>query len=469
MTVDSGSVSAGSASWVEQFSTDFSRAHATHAGFRDVIVSHSVYARRVHELQQQLQGLEKHLLVLQNEWTTSAEAQLIGDLQKKLHEAQVDAAERHRAVAEVSDVKLALDKSRQALADAEAAIQAGLAREVYKDSRITELEGTEIVLQDELASVRALLSTATTDCTRLKLENDTLITRLLEEKASMSAEMNKMNDIIEGLRAQLGSGSDAGLSGMFRGLLSAGGGGGGGGKHETRGGSSVGDDPLAPSWLADVVLPRNLAHEVKAHHSEVNSVVYSDTERVLFTGSSDHSVKVWDSASGKARTTLRGDQPIICVAVNTRLGLIAGAGVDRAVRVWDMHSGRPRSQVTGHSNKVHAVAYSGDGRLMVTGSTDRTIKVWEASSGKEIKTVRALSTCNSLDLSSDGTTIVSGHQVFLLRCGRHRRSLCGWGSWSGRQPVSHLLEWFTCSSLCECAAPTRPHTGTGFELHSSLQ
>jgi len=40
--------------------------------------------------------------------------------------------------------------------------------------------------------------------------------------------------------------------------------------------------------------------------------------------------------------------------------------------------------LTGHSNWVTSVAYSPDGKHIVSGSDDRTVKVWDAQTGKEV-------------------------------------------------------------------------------------
>lgn len=107
---------------------------------------------------------------------------------------------------------------------------------------------------------------------------------------------------------------------------------------------------------------------------------------------------------------MRCGEPLIGLATSAT-GLLAACSANRSVRIYDLASERLRHHITGHNNKVHAVQFSWDGRAVVSGSTDRTIRIWDCSSGREVRTLRCSSTCNALDLSLDGVTVVSGHQV----------------------------------------------------------
>ena len=40
--------------------------------------------------------------------------------------------------------------------------------------------------------------------------------------------------------------------------------------------------------------------------------------------------------------------------------------------------------LTGHSDWVRSVAYSPDGKHIVSGSDDKTVKVWDSQTGKEV-------------------------------------------------------------------------------------
>ena len=43
-----------------------------------------------------------------------------------------------------------------------------------------------------------------------------------------------------------------------------------------------------------------------------------------------------------------------------------------------------KCKLTGHSNTVFSVAYSPDGKHIVSGSKDTTVKVWDAQTGKKV-------------------------------------------------------------------------------------
>jgi WD40 repeat protein len=57
---------------------------------------------------------------------------------------------------------------------------------------------------------------------------------------------------------------------------------------------------------------------------------------------------------------------------------IVSGSADGTVRIWDAQTGQPLGQpLQGHEASVLSVAWSADGKRIVSGSDDRTVRIWE--------------------------------------------------------------------------------------------
>jgi WD40 repeat protein/serine/threonine protein kinase len=88
--------------------------------------------------------------------------------------------------------------------------------------------------------------------------------------------------------------------------------------------------------------------------------------------------------------------------------IVTGSG-DNTAKVWDATSGKELTMLKGHRAPVDSVAFSSDGRRILTGSFDATAKMWQAASGKELITFRGhTSDVFAVVVSPDGLRIVTG-------------------------------------------------------------
>jgi len=139
---------------------------------------------------------------------------------------------------------------------------------------------------------------------------------------------------------------------------------------------------------------------LEGHDDEVNSVAFSPDPRVapggllLASGSRDHSVRLWDCATGRELRRLEGHSNwvgSVAFAPDPHRPLLASGSGDGTIRLWDPHSGRAMRVLSGHEGGVLSVAFApGAGRpILASGSGDKTVRLWDADTGRELQRLDA--------------------------------------------------------------------------------
>ncbi len=131
-------------------------------------------------------------------------------------------------------------------------------------------------------------------------------------------------------------------------------------------------------------------HRVWQAHTDIATVLaFSSEERLLASGSTDGSVKLWDVESGAALWSGEPASTILCVAFACDGGLLASGGLDATVRLWDPKLGTLLEAVS-HPGPVSALAWSPDGHLLATGDDAGTIRLWEIEPSRPATCVESL-------------------------------------------------------------------------------
>jgi WD40 repeat protein len=89
--------------------------------------------------------------------------------------------------------------------------------------------------------------------------------------------------------------------------------------------------------------------------------------------------------------------------------LVVSVSGDETVRLWDTATGAALQTLEGHSDLVNSVAFSPDGKLVVSGSGDETVRLWDTATGAALQTLEGHSAqVRSVAFSPDGKLVVFG-------------------------------------------------------------
>ena len=198
--------------------------------------------------------------------------------------------------------------------------------------------------------------------------------------------------------------------------------------------SAGGADDTIKLW--DIVSGQELHSQIGA--DRVDSVVFSPDGQTL-ASAMGKTLNLWDVTSWREVRSLDSSgwvsslafspdgRTLVSASADSELG--ARTSNENAVRVWDVLTGQELRALLGHTDQVRSVAFSPDGRTVVSGSADRTVKLWDVATGLELRTMAGhAEPVASVAVSPDGQTFVSGGDTITIwdvPSGRMLRSFGG--------------------------------------------
>lgn len=124
------------------------------------------------------------------------------------------------------------------------------------------------------------------------------------------------------------------------------------------------------------------------HDSWVFALGFSPDGQTVLTGGGDGCLKWW-SATADAPQPIRSIDAhkgwLRSIAVSADGAVVATCGNDRVVRLWSLDEGRPVIELPGHERPVYRVAFSPNGKTLVSADLQGRIIEWDYRPGKEAR------------------------------------------------------------------------------------
>ena len=121
----------------------------------------------------------------------------------------------------------------------------------------------------------------------------------------------------------------------------------------------------------------NCLQTFAGHTEAVQSVCLSADGKFAISGSSDNTLKLWDTSTGKCLKTFIGHTnsvQSVCFSPDGKFAL--SGSLDATLRLWDVATGRCLHTFVGHEKAIFSICLSANGRTALSGSADTTIRMW---------------------------------------------------------------------------------------------
>lgn len=138
----------------------------------------------------------------------------------------------------------------------------------------------------------------------------------------------------------------------------------------------------------------------------VRSVAFGPDGKTIAWDDGSTRVMLLDRHTGNTRVLKGHAREIKSIAFSADGRRLVSASFDRTVKLWDVASGDTLHTMKGHQRRVTTARFSPDGRVVISGGVDRTVRLWDTGSGSPLATLEGHDKAvTSAGVSPDGKTI----------------------------------------------------------------
>ncbi|CAD0228432.1 conserved hypothetical protein [Planktothrix agardhii] len=144
----------------------------------------------------------------------------------------------------------------------------------------------------------------------------------------------------------------------------------------------------------------------------VKAVAFSPNSEIVISASVNGKIKLWDiKGKGLERGVFYHDSEVRCLAVDPNSNTLASGDVEGCIKLWNLGSlsNQPIKIIRQEQQTINSLAFSSDGKRLVSGVNNGNIKIWDTKIWKKYSVNgQHLEPVNSVAFSPDNNLIASG-------------------------------------------------------------
>ena len=130
------------------------------------------------------------------------------------------------------------------------------------------------------------------------------------------------------------------------------------------------------------------------HTRRIKSLVFSPDGKMLASSDEYRTIKLWNMDTATSHATFKAPDSFYALSFAPNGKLLASGGYGGSVRLWNVTAKQqglwgkigqylPTLTLKGHKDGVSALAFSPDGKMLLSGSDDGTIRAWDTITGRQ--------------------------------------------------------------------------------------
>ncbi len=160
-----------------------------------------------------------------------------------------------------------------------------------------------------------------------------------------------------------------------------------------------------------------LIQEFKGHTGPVTILAAPLAAKLLVSGSSDKTLRIWSLTSNKPAATIDIKYPVLAAAFSSDGKTLCSSGADEGLNFWNPGTGKLiKSTVkTNTHSTISALAWSPNGSLIAVGRQGHSLQLWDVQADKAVHTLVAMAPVISATWTPSGQTVSAGCQDRTVR------------------------------------------------------
>jgi WD40 repeat protein len=151
------------------------------------------------------------------------------------------------------------------------------------------------------------------------------------------------------------------------------------------------------------------------HQASVTETEFSGDDRFILTASEDHTLKVWESNTGRLLYTMSGFQGAVTAFCQSHDGNLVAAGDERGnVSIWDFRNARQIAKYHPHSSRIESMFFSSNNEHVASLSLDSSFAIWNWKAKQMLDSIHFNARYARMKISPGNNEIVLATNAGLL-------------------------------------------------------